>query len=181
MRYIEGDSREQLALLPEAIDDLIPADHLVRVIDAFVDRLDLVALGFDKALPQATGRKPYAPGDLLKLYLYGYLNQVQSGRRLERECQRNLELWWLLGRLAPDFKTIAEFRRTNGEAIVAAGRAFIEFCQQQGLLSRQVALDGSKVKSAGSLSQSYTRKQLQQEQRQLRAYLGHLERQDATD
>ena len=181
MRFIEGDSREQLSLLPEAIDDLIPADHLVRVIDAFVDKLDLGALGFTHALPAATGRKPYDPGDLLKLYLYGYLNQVQSSRRLEHECQRNVELWWLLGRLAPDFKTIADFRRDNGAAIIASGRAFIEFCQRQGLLSRRVALDGSKFKSAGSLAKSYTRKQIQQEQRQLRAYLSQLEQADAAD
>jgi len=181
MRYIEGESREQLTLLPEAIDDLIPADHLVRVIDGFVNKLDLAALAFARAVPQTTGRKPYDPGDLLKLYLYGYLNQVQSSRRLERECQRNLELWWLLGRLAPDFKTIADFRRDNGTAIVASGRVFIEFCRQQGLLSQRVALDGSKVKSAGSLSQSYTRKQLTAEQAQLRAYLAHLDQADAAD
>ena len=93
MRYIKGESREQLTLLPEAVDDLIPADHLVRVIDGFVNKLDLAGLGFVRAIPQATGRKPYDPGDLLKLYLYGYLNQVQSSRRLERESQRNLEVW----------------------------------------------------------------------------------------
>jgi hypothetical protein len=118
---------------------------------------------------------------LLKLYLYGYLNQVQSSRRLERESQRNLEVWWLLKRLAPDFKTIADFRRDNSAPIVASGQAFIGFCRQQGLLSQRVALDGSKVKSAGSLSKSYTHKQLKAEQAQLRGYLADLDTADAAD
>jgi transposase len=117
------------------------------------------ALGFAKAVPKETGRKPYHPGDLLKLYLYGYLNQVGSSRRLERECQRNLELWWLLGRLAPDFKTIADFRRDNGPAIVASGQAFVTFCQQHGLLGQRVAVDGSKFRSAGSRDRSLNRAQ----------------------
>jgi transposase len=181
MRHIQGDSRDQLALLPQALDDLIAPDHLVRVIDAFVDGLALVELGFARAVAKQTGRKPYHPGDLLKLYLYGYLNQVQSSRRLERECQRNLELWWLLGRLAPDFKTIADFRRDNGAAIVASGRAFVVFCQGQGLLGQRLALDGTKIKSAGSRDRSFTAGQLADEQQRLEAYLSTLEQADAAD
>jgi transposase len=116
-RFIEGADRRQVALLPESLDDYVGADNPVRVVDAYVDALDLTELGFDGVAPEATGRPGYHPATLLKIYLYGYLNQVQSSRRLERECRRNLELIWLTGRLAPDFKTIADFRRDNGPAI----------------------------------------------------------------
>lgn len=114
-RFIEGEDRHQVTLLPECLDDFIDADNTVRVIDVFIDELDLEALGFDGASRAATGRPSYHPSVLLKLYLYGYLNRVQSSRRLERECQRNGELMWLTGSLAPDFKTIADFRRDNGK------------------------------------------------------------------
>jgi transposase len=113
-RFIEGADRTHVTLLPEVIDDYLGADNPVRVVDAFVDALDLAALGFDGAVPEETGRPSYHPATILKIYIYGYLNQVQSSRRLERECRRNLELIWLTGRLAPDFKTIADFRRDNG-------------------------------------------------------------------
>jgi transposase len=116
-RFVEGDDRHQVALLPECLDDFITEDNPVRVIDAFVEELDLQALGFAGMEPAATGRPSYHPSVLLKVYIYGYLNRVQSSRRLEREAHRNVELMWLTGRLAPDFKTIADFRRGNGEAI----------------------------------------------------------------
>lgn len=125
-RFIEGQDRGQTSLLPECIDDYVDADNPVRVIDAFVDMLDLATVGFNVE-PEATGRPGYHPATMLRLYLYGYLNQVQSSRKLERECGRNLERIWLLGRLKPDFKTIADFRRDNGPAIRKVCRQFIGF------------------------------------------------------
>lgn len=116
-RFIVGQDREQVTLLPECLDDFIAEDNTVRVVDAFIGELDMAALGFEGATPAATGRPSYHPSVLLKLYLYGYLNRIQSSRRLERECQRNVELMWLTGRLAPDFKTIADFRKDNGQGI----------------------------------------------------------------
>jgi transposase len=144
------------------------------------------ALGFDKAEPRETGRKPYHPGDLLKLYVYGYLNQLRSSRRLEKECHRNLELLWLMRRLAPDFKTIADFRKDNGEAVQGACRAFIQFCQQADLLTGQlVAIDGSKFRAAASQDQVVTRKQLSEQRRgvdqQIERYLGQLDQADGQD
>lgn len=151
MRYIEGEDRTQGALFPERLDDFIGDDHPVRVIDAFVDCLDLAALGFRRAHPAATGRPAYHPGDMLKLYVYGYLNQVRSSRRLERESLRNIELLWLLKRLSPDFKTIADFRKDNGAAIRRVCREFVLFCREQELFaSRLVAIDGSKFQAAAS-------------------------------
>ena len=133
-RLVEGADRHQVTLLPNCLEDYVGEDNPVRVVDAFVDELDLGALGFAGVVPASTGRPGYHPGLLLKLYLYGYLNQVQSSRRLEREAGRNVELMWLTGRLAPDFKTIADFRRHNGEAIRATCRQFVGLCRQFGLL-----------------------------------------------
>ena len=113
MAYIQGQARDQTSLFPVSLEDLIPEDHLVRVIDAFVAKLDLIRLGFDKAVPKSTGRPSYDPADQLKLYLYGYFQRIRSSRRLEAECQRNIEVMWLLNRLKPDFKTIADFRKNN--------------------------------------------------------------------
>jgi transposase len=124
-RFIVGVDRQQATRLPECLDDFIAEDNTVRTVDVFIDELDLVALGFDSASPAATGRPSYHPSVLLKLYLYGYLNRIQSSRRLERECQRNVELMWLTGRLAPDFKTIADFRRDNGKGIRNVCRRFV--------------------------------------------------------
>ena len=124
-RFVEGWDRRQIALLPDCLDDYVTEDNPVRAVDAFIDELDLAALGFAGVVPEATGRPSYHPATLIKIYLYGYLNQVQSSRRLEREAQRNIELMWLIGRLAPDFKTIADFRRDNGEAIRATCRSFV--------------------------------------------------------
>ena len=124
-RFIEGQNRGQLILLPECLDDYVGEDNPVRVVEAFIDELDLAALGFAGVVPEATGRPSYHPATLLKIYLYGYLNRIASSRRLEREAQRNVELMWLTDRLMPDFKTIADFRRDNGTAIQATCRQFV--------------------------------------------------------
>jgi len=151
MRFVSGQDRDQTGLFPLSLEDLVPADHPCRVIEAFVGMLDLAELGFAHARLGKTGRPPHDPADLLKLYLYGYLNQVRSSRRLERECQRNVELMWLLGRLAPDHKTIANFRRHNGVALQRAGAGLVRFCQQTGLVKGQwVAVDGSKFQAVAS-------------------------------
>jgi transposase len=140
-RFVEGEDRRQATLLPECLDDYVAPDNPVRIIEAFVDELDLAALGFAGVVPEATGRPSYHPATLLKIYIYGYLNRVPSSRRLERETQRNLELIWLTGRLMPDFKTIADFRRDNGPAIAARrlhagnGRSRSHSCRRGGLIA----------------------------------------------
>ncbi|HEX5421853.1 MAG TPA: IS1182 family transposase [Gammaproteobacteria bacterium] len=184
MSYIRGEDRGQAALLPAAIEDYVAADAPVRVIDAFVDGLDVRELAFGRSVPAATGRPPYDPRDLLKLYLYGYLNEVRSSRRLERECTRNVEVMWLLLRLAPDFKTIADFRRDNGAAIVGACRAFVLFCRDQGLFTaRLVALDGSKFRAAASAKRIMGRREIAEEaarlDRRIADYLAGLDESDA--
>lgn len=147
-RFVQGSDRHQVVLLPDCLDDYVGVDNPVRVVDVFVDELDLAALGFAGVVPASTGRPGYHPATLLKLYLYGYLNQVASSRRLEREAGRNVEVMWLTGRLAPDFKTIADFRRDNGPAIQAACAQFVVLCRQIGLLAGGVvALDGSRFKA----------------------------------
>jgi len=147
-RFIEEDVRTQSTLLPETLDDYVADDNPVRAIDAFVGQLDLLNLGFDTAQAKATDRPGYHPATLLKLYIYGYLNRIQSSRRLEREAQRNLELIWLCGRLAPDFKTIADFRKDNGVAIRQVCKEFVLLCRQLDLFSEAIiALDGSKFKA----------------------------------
>jgi len=151
MGYVQGESRDQASLFPVSLDELIGPDHVCRVIAAFVATLDLAHLGFTKARLKTTGRPPYDPADLLALYLYGYLNRVRSSRRLERECQRNVEVMWLLNRLAPDHKTIAEFRRGNGPALKRAGAAFVQLCVRAGLVGGQwVAVDGTKFQAVAS-------------------------------
>lgn len=156
-RFIEGEGRHQVTLLPECLDDFVDADNPVRVVDAFVDELDLQELGFEGAKPAATGRPSYHPAILLKIYIYGYLNRIQSSRRLERECQRNLELMWLTGRLAPDFKTIADFRHDNGKGVRNVCRRFVVLCRELGLLSQAiVAIDGSKFKAVNNRDRNFT-------------------------
>src|SRR6201991_3050070 len=156
-RFVEGDDRKQVTLLPECVDDYIGEDNPVRVIDVFVDELGLEDLGFNGTVPALTGRPSYHPGVMLKIYIYGYLNRVPSSRRLERECQRNVELMWLTGRLAPDFKTIADFRRDNGAAILNVCRRFVELCRELKLLAGDtVAVDGSKFKAVNSRDRNYT-------------------------
>jgi transposase len=181
-RFIEGLNRSQTTLLPDCIDDYVGEDNPVRAIDAFIDMLDLAALGFDIE-PEVTGRPGYHPATMLRLYLYGYLNQVQSSRRLERECGRNLELIWLMGRLKPDFKTIADFRRDNGPAIRKTCQQFIALCRDIDLLDTcLVAIDGSKFKAVNAKTRSYTREKLRRRLAEIDAaidrYMGELDRAD---
>ena len=156
-RFVEGEDRRQSLLLPDSLDDYVTEDNPVRVVEVFIDELDLGALGFEGVAPAATGRPAYHPSTMLKVYLYGYLNRVQSSRRLEREAQRNIELIWLTGRLAPDFKTIANFRRDNGPAIRAACAQFVVLCRQLRLFTRAVvAIDGSKFKAVNNRDRNFT-------------------------
>jgi len=166
-RFIEGEDRSQVTLLPECLDDYIAEDNPVRVVEAFVEELDLHVLGFDGAEPCDTGRPSYHPSVLLKIYIYGYLNRIQSSRRLERECQRNVELMWLAGRLAPDFKTIADFRKDSGKGIRNACRQFVMICRQLKLLTQaSVAVDGSKFKAVNNRDRNFTPHKLEQRIRQ---------------
>src|SRR5947208_10766813 len=156
-RFIDGEDRMQQALLPHSLEDYVGEENPVRVIEVFIDELDLAALGFSGTTPAVTGRPAYHPSTLLKIYLYGYLNRVQSSRRLEREAQRNIELMWLTGRLAPDFKTIADFRKDNGAAIRAVCSQFVVLCRQLGLFTGAVvAIDGSKFKAVNNRDKNYT-------------------------
>lgn len=169
-RYIEGWNRSQSFLLPECVDDYVDENNPVRVVDAFVDALDLAQLGFGRAIPAETGRPSYHPAVMLKLYVYGYLNRIPSSRRLEREAQRNIELIWLTGRLAPDFKTIADFRRDNGLAIRFVCRQFVLLCRKLDLFSDAVvAIDGSKFKAVNSRDKSYTQSVIQRRMEQAEA------------
>ena len=157
-RFIEGENRHQSTLLPELLDDYIAENNSVRVIEAFIDELDLFDLGFSGVAPHATGRPSYHPSTLLKIYLYGYLNRIQSSRRLERETQRNVELMWLTARLAPDFKTIADFRKDNGSAIKSVCREFVMICRKINLFSESmIAIDGSKFKAVNNRDKNFTR------------------------
>src|SRR6202030_3265773 len=150
-RFVAGADRGQSTLFPECLEDWVDENNAVRVIDAFVDMLDLAELGFEGVEPAETGRPAYHPSVLLKIYIYGYLNRVQSSRRLEREAQRNVEMMWLTGRLAPDFKTIADFRKDNGPAIRATCRQFIMLCRGLDLFSETViAIDGSRFKAVNT-------------------------------
>ncbi len=186
MGYVGGEARGQSALFPVVLDELVAADHPVRVIDAYVAGLELGVLGFAKAQPAATGRPAYDPADLLRLYLYGYLNQVRSSRRLERECGRNVELMWLLNRLVPDHKTIAEFRRVNAVAFKAVCRAFVRFCAQAKLIGGQwVAIDGSKFQAVASkravVNEAMLKEQLRAIERQVQTYLEALDSADEAE
>src|SRR6202162_5140494 len=156
-RFVEGTDRGQSALFPECLGDWIGEDTPVRVIDVFVDELDLNELGFEGVEPEVTGRPAYHPASLLKIYIYGYLNRIQSSRRLERETQRNVELIWLTGRLMPDFKTIADFRKDNDKAIRGVCREFIVLCRELNLFSEAiVAIDGSKFKAVNNRDKNFT-------------------------
>ena len=183
MAHVAGQSRYQSSLFPEVPDDLVPQDHPVRVIDAFVDTLDLAQLGFSKVEAEATGRPPYLPGDLLKLYIYGYLNQVRSSRRLEREARRNLEVLWLINRVAPSFKTIADFRKDHPKPIVGVCRSFIAFCREQALFgSELLAIDGTKIAAVASRKKVITPKKLAEQIAALDRKIGeHLKAMDEAD
>jgi len=184
-RFVEGQDRQQVTLLPECLDDFIAEDNTVRIVDVFIEELDLVALGFDGAKPAATGRPSYHPSVLLKLYLYGYLNRIQSSRRLERECQRNVELMWLTHRLAPDFKTIADFRRDNGKGIRNVCRRFVLLCRELKLFTQAVvAIDSSKFKAVNNRERNYTSGKIERRERELeesiQRYLDALDTADRT-
>lgn len=167
-RFVEGTDRGQSTLLPECLDDWIDENNPVRVIEAFVEALNLGELGFAGVEPEVTGRPSYHPAVLLKLYIYGYLNRVQSSRRLEREAGRNFEVMWLLGRLVPDHKTVADFRKDNGPAIRKVCARFVELCREMGLLAKaSVAIDGSKFKAVNNRDKNFTRAKMERRQAQL--------------
>ena len=167
-RFVEGADRGQSTLLPECLDEWIDESNPVRAVDAFVDTLDLAQLGFEGIVPEATGRPSYHPSALLKLYIYGYLNRVQSSRRLEREAGRNLEVIWLLGRLVPDDKTIADFRKDNGSAIRKVCAQFVVLCRAMGLLTKaSVAIDGSKFKAVNNRDRNFTCAKVERRRAQL--------------
>src|SRR5262247_2294190 len=179
-RFVEEADRGQLTLLPECLDDFIDENNPVRVIEAFVEALDLAGMSFEGVEPAATGRPSYHPSVLLKLYIYGYLNRVQSSRRLEREAGRNVEVMWLLGRLAPDHKTIADFRKDNGLALRKVCARFVELCRQMGLLATaSVAIDGSKFKAVNNRDRNFTKAKVERRRAQSVArYLSQLDTAD---
>ena len=186
MAHISGHDRSQMLLLPEAVDDYVGPDHPVRFIEAFVDGLDLEAAGFARVEPKPTGRPGYAPADLLKLYIYGYLNRIRSSRRLEAEAGRNLEVIWLLRHLQPDFKTIADFRRDNRNAFRQVFRAFVLLCRELDLFGRElIAVDGTRIKAVNNKDRNFTRASLTrfiaQADACLADYLGRLDQSDAEE
>ena len=183
MAHKAGQSREQMMLFPETLDEAVGQDNAVRVINAFVDGLDLAQLGFTKVVAEALGRPPYAPGDLLKLYVYGYLNRVRSSRRLAAEAQRNVEVMWLIRRMTPAFKTVADFRKDHPQAIVGVCRAFVRFCREQSLVGGKVlAIDGTKIDAVASRKQVITPKSLEKAtaavDRKIAAYLAQMDEAD---
>lgn len=182
-RFIQGQDRSQSTLFPASLEEYIDADNTVRVVDAYVDELDLFTLGFERVNPKATGRPGYHPSVLLKLYIYGYLNRIQSSRRLEREASRNVELMWLTGKLAPDFKTIADFRKDNGPAIQSACSQFVVLCRELGLFARtMVAIDGAKFKAVNARERNFTKGKLTRRIGQIEQSIGrYLQSLDATD
>ena len=186
MAHFAGTDRTQAVLLPEVLDDYVRGENPVRFLEAFVAQLDLGALGFQRAVPAETGRPGYDPGDLLRLYLYGYLHRIRSSRRLEQESHRNVELMWLLRRLTPDFKTIADFRRDHPEALKRVGREFVLLCRELELFGGELlAIDGSKFRAVNARDKSYTPARLATLQRDIdrtiARYLRELERQDAAE
>ena len=181
--FVQGADRQQTMLFPECLDDWVDESNSIRAVDVFVDALELGDLGFDGVTPAATGRPAYHPSPMLKLYIYGYLNRVQSSRRLEREAGRNLEVMWLTGRLAPDHKTIADFRKDNGPAIKKVCAQFVELCRKMSLLTKaSVAIDGSKFKAVNSRDNNFTQGKIQRRQKQIEEsvarYMSQLETAD---
>src|SRR6202167_4271100 len=167
-RFVEGEDRRQATLLPDFLDDYVAEDNPVRAVDVFVEALDLRGLGFEGVVPAVTGRPAYHPSPILKLYIYGYVNLVQSSRRLEREAGRNLEVMWLTGRLVPDHKTIADFRKDNGSAIKKVCVRFIELCRKMGLLAKaSVAIDGSKFQAVNNRRNNFRQGKIQRRQKQI--------------
>ncbi len=186
MAHVTGQSRYQTTLFPEVLDEVVGRDDPVRVIDAFVAELELEKLGFSKAVAEEMGRPPYAPGDLLKLYIYGYLHRVRASRRLEAETQRNVQVMWLLNRLTPSFKTIADFRKDHAEAIVKVCRAFIGFCREQSLFGAELlAIDGTKIAAVASRKQVVTPQRIAKMNaaidRRIADYLASMDEADRTE
>jgi len=182
-RFVEGADRSQTTLFPDCLEDWIDEDNPVRVVDVFVEETDLGELGFDGVEPEVTGRPSYHPSVLLKLYIYGYLNRVQSSRRLEREALRNVEVMWLLGRLAPDHKTIADFRKDNGRAIRQVCARFVALCRAMGLLTEaSVAIDGSKFKAVNNRDKNFTRAKMDRRMAQIEESVArYLQQLDSAD
>src|SRR5919198_5906183 len=182
-RFVEGADRSQLTLLPECLEDWVSEDNTVHVIDVFVEALDLHGLGFERVIAKETGRPSYHPSVLLKLYIYGYLNRVQSSRRLEREAGRNVEVMWLLGRLVPDHKTIADFRKDNCSALRKVCARFVELCREMGLLAKaSVAIDGSKFKAVNNRDKNFTKGKVERRRAQLeQSVAGYLAQLDTAD
>jgi len=182
-RFVEGSDRGQSTLFPECVADWIGEDNPVRVIEVFVEEIDLAELGFGGVDPEVTGRPSYHPAVLLKLYIYGYLNRVQSSRRLEREAGRNVEVMWLTGRLAPDHKTIADFRKDNGRAIRQVCARFVALCRAMGLLTQaSVAIDGSKFKAVNNRDRNFTRAKMERRMAQIEESVArYLQQLDSAD
>src|ERR671927_690296 len=186
MAHLTGHDRSQTLLLPESLDDYVAAENPVRFIEAFVDSLDLAAAGFARVQPKSTGRPGYAPADLLKLYIYGYLNRVRLSRRLEAETHRNIEVIWLLRHLKPDFKTIADFRRDNRKAFRPVFRQFVLLCRQMNLFGRELlAVDGTRIKAVNNKDRNFTRaslaKFIELADAKLDDYLRRLEQNDGVE
>jgi len=186
MGYIAGENRKQTILFPEVLEDYVSEENPVRFMDAFVEALDMNELGFERATPKDVGRPGYNPRDLLRLYVYGYVNEVRSSRKLERETQRNVELMWLIGKLRPDHKTIADFRKDNLEAIKKVYGQFTQLCRRMGLLGGElIAVDGGKFRAVNSRERNYSRKKLEQLQsnidRRIEEYLKSLDEADAKE
>jgi transposase len=186
MGYIHGMNRDQILLFPESVDEYVEANNPVRFIDAYVDNLDLIALGFMHAVPKDTGRPGYTPADMLKLYIYGYLNKIRSSRKLEQETHRNVELMWLLRKLTPDFKTIADFRKDNGVALRRVCQEFTLLCKRLDLFGRElIAIDGSKFKAVNSKDRNFSETKLKQLLKhiheKIERYLKELDQQDGLE
>ena len=181
MGHRAGESRTQATLFPVMLDELVAQDAMVRVVDAWVNSLKPKALGFAKAHAQATGSPPYDPADLLKLYIWGYLNAVRSSRKLEQECHRDVECMWLLGRLAPDHKTIANFRRENAQPLVSVCAAFVQFAREQRLVGSIVAIDGSKVRAVASRKAVVGKRELAAQAQAVQQYLQQLDESDRAE
>jgi transposase len=183
MEFINGESREQRILFPDCIDDYITGSNAARVIEAYINSLDMAALGCGRPEPNAAGRPVYDPKDLLKRYLYGYMNRIRSSRRLETESGRNLELLWLLRRLSPDHKTTAEFRRQNGEMLKNVFKGFVKLRVKQGLYGKELAaIDGSRFKADNSKDRNWTEAKLEERTEQLeKKTAGCLEELEETD
>lgn len=186
MRYIEKADRRQITLLPESVEDYVSEDNPVRVIEAFVDSLDMDALGFRRAKNSETGRPAYDPRDIMKLYIYGYFNKIRSSRKLMKECTRDVELFYMLGKFVPDFRTVADFRKNNAQAIAKVFRAFTKLCLKMGLYKRELlAVDGIKIRAQNSHDNCYTEEVLEKKianiEEKLKKYLSELDDNDKED